>query len=243
MQDVNPAIFALITQLAAASSHRNVMVVGDDDQAIFAFRGAGAANFHDFATEYPEAAVVPLSRSFRSYQSILDCARCLILNNDPTEDGKTVHGEDGLFPPRLERQVTGLSKLLTGVPEVRDPTLIIPSTHSGTAIDGSAPGAVLAAPMVQRVQHLQYDTSFHEMEGLVQQVKQIMDRHNRTVPNHVAVRLGGDQKLSSDAAVGSAVLPLPLQYSDIAVLVRNNWDVPKVTSDRHCACEIWGYDG
>ncbi len=80
-QDTNYGQFALVKELAGA--HRNLTVVGDDDQSIYRFRGASIANILGFTTEYPEAVQVVLKDNFRSTQPILDCAYRLIVHNNP----------------------------------------------------------------------------------------------------------------------------------------------------------------
>jgi DNA helicase-2/ATP-dependent DNA helicase PcrA len=80
-QDTNHAQFELVRLLAAR--HRNVTVVGDDDQAIFRFRGASMSNILGFDREYPDARRVVLTDNYRSGQRVLDAAYRLIRHNDP----------------------------------------------------------------------------------------------------------------------------------------------------------------
>ncbi len=80
-QDTNHAQFELVQLLAAR--HRNVTVVGDDDQAIFRFRGASMANVLGFDRAYPDARRVVLTENYRSGQRLLDAAYRLIRGNDP----------------------------------------------------------------------------------------------------------------------------------------------------------------
>jgi DNA helicase-2/ATP-dependent DNA helicase PcrA len=80
-QDTNYAQFELIKLLAAR--HRNVAVVGDDDQAIFRFRGASMSNILDFDRTYPDARQVVLQENRRSPQALLDSAYRLIQHNNP----------------------------------------------------------------------------------------------------------------------------------------------------------------
>jgi len=80
-QDTNYAQFELVKLLAAR--HRNVTVVGDDDQAIFRFRGASMSNILGFDRTYPDARRVVLVENYRSGQRLLDAAYRLIRGNDP----------------------------------------------------------------------------------------------------------------------------------------------------------------
>jgi ATP-dependent DNA helicase UvrD/PcrA len=80
-QDTNYAQFELVKLLAAKK--RNVAVVGDDDQAIFRFRGASMSNILDFDRTYPDAQKVVLQENRRSPQAILDAAYRLIQHNNP----------------------------------------------------------------------------------------------------------------------------------------------------------------
>jgi DNA helicase-2/ATP-dependent DNA helicase PcrA len=80
-QDTNRAQAELVAALA--ERHRNVTVVGDDDQAIYAFRGAAIDNILDFTERYVGAKTVVLRRNYRSQAPILDAAYRLIRFNDP----------------------------------------------------------------------------------------------------------------------------------------------------------------
>jgi DNA helicase-2/ATP-dependent DNA helicase PcrA len=80
-QDTNYAQFEVVKLLAA--KHRNVTVVGDDDQAIFRFRGASMSNILDFDRTYPDAKKVVLLENRRSPQAVLDASYRLIQFNNP----------------------------------------------------------------------------------------------------------------------------------------------------------------
>ena len=67
----------------AAGRSGNLTVVGDDDQSIYAFRGAALSNILDFEKQYPKATLVVLRRNYRSTQNILDAAYRMIRHNDP----------------------------------------------------------------------------------------------------------------------------------------------------------------
>ncbi|HZS32269.1 MAG TPA: ATP-dependent DNA helicase [Methylomirabilota bacterium] len=90
-QDTNHAQFELVKLLA--QGHRNVTVVGDDDQAIFRFRGASMGNILGFGATYPDARRVVLVENYRSGQRLLDAAYRLIRHNDP-ERLEAAHGID-----------------------------------------------------------------------------------------------------------------------------------------------------
>jgi DNA helicase-2/ATP-dependent DNA helicase PcrA len=62
---------------------RSLLVVGDDSQSIYKFRGAAISNILEFQKDYPDAASVTLLKNYRSTQEILDPAYKLIQNNNP----------------------------------------------------------------------------------------------------------------------------------------------------------------
>jgi DNA helicase-2/ATP-dependent DNA helicase PcrA len=80
-QDTNRAQAELVGLLA--EPHRNVTVVGDDDQSIYKFRGAAISNILDFQDRYRGARVVVLRRNYRSRAPILEAAYRLVRFNDP----------------------------------------------------------------------------------------------------------------------------------------------------------------
>src|SRR5262249_47055603 len=78
-QDTNRVQYQLVEKLAEAT--RNLTVVGDDDQSIYAWRGAEPRNLLDFDRDFPDATVVKLEQNYRSTQMILDAANGIIKRN------------------------------------------------------------------------------------------------------------------------------------------------------------------
>ena len=78
-QDTNYAQFVLTKILSDA--HRNIMVVGDDDQSIYRFRGATIENILNFDKTYPDATVIKLEQNYRSTENILSAANAIIKHN------------------------------------------------------------------------------------------------------------------------------------------------------------------
>lgn len=89
-QDTNGAQYELVTLLAAR--HRNICVVGDDDQCIYQWRGADIKNILGFEKDYPEAKVIKLEQNYRSKANILNAANVVIVNNS-TRKSKVLRTE------------------------------------------------------------------------------------------------------------------------------------------------------
>lgn len=101
-QDTNTVQFLLLKLLA--DRHKNICVVGDDDQSIYKFRGANIANILDFEKFFPEAKVVKLEQNYRSTKMVLDAANAVIRNNVARKD-KSLWTENGQGDKVVFRQL------------------------------------------------------------------------------------------------------------------------------------------
>ena len=125
-QDTNHAQYALLNQLAGG--HRNLMVVGDPDQSIYAFRGADIRNILEFERDFPGTRTIALEQNYRSANSILNAANAVISHNRERKekdlwselgDGEPVavvetedeHGEARFVAAEVARLVEGGTSL------------------------------------------------------------------------------------------------------------------------------------
>ena len=128
-QDANPQQFRLVHRLVGARG--NVTFVGDDDQAIYSFRGAAGAGLSDLEGDYLNLRDVVLRRNYRSRAPILAAARRLICHNDPD---------------RLETS-RGVDKTLTAVRRARRPALVTHRAFGTTTEEADHVAAQIRARM------------------------------------------------------------------------------------------------
>jgi DNA helicase-2/ATP-dependent DNA helicase PcrA len=83
-QDTNHAQYQLVKELTDADS--DLLVVGDSDQSIYAFRGANIRNILEFEDDFPNAATILLEQNYRSTQTILSAANAVISRNEGRKD-------------------------------------------------------------------------------------------------------------------------------------------------------------
>ncbi len=116
-QDTNTLQYKWLRLLAGGGA--SMFAVGDDDQSIYAFRGANVGNMSDFERDYAHGTVIRLEQNYRSYGHILDAANALISHNNGRL-GKNLWTEQGEGEQiRVVEQPTDLSEAQWLVDEVR----------------------------------------------------------------------------------------------------------------------------
>ncbi len=117
-QDTNATQYRIISSLARP--HRNLCVVGDDDQSIYSWRGADIDNILGFDREYPDAKIIRLEENYRSTPEVLALANTLILHN-PNRRDKTLRAVRAPGrPPRFLEMEDEVEEAKTVVAEIKD---------------------------------------------------------------------------------------------------------------------------
>ncbi|MEG0046462.1 MAG: 3'-5' exonuclease [Comamonas sp.] len=124
-QDTNKLQYQWLKQLAGEAdgeryvSQSSVIAVGDDDQSIYAFRGARVGNMADFIREFDVKNQIKLEQNYRSYSNILDCANALISNNS-NRLGKNLRTTQGPGEPvRIYESPSDLAEAAWMVDEIK----------------------------------------------------------------------------------------------------------------------------
>ena len=124
-QDTNRLQYLWLKQLAGEerdgrfAPRASVMAVGDDDQSIYAFRGARVGNMQDFVREFDVRQTIKLEQNYRSHSNILDCANALIAHNRQRL-GKSLRTEQGPGEPvRVYQAVSDFAESEWLVDEIR----------------------------------------------------------------------------------------------------------------------------
>lgn len=116
-QDTNALQYKWLTLLAGGGAA--LFAVGDDDQSIYAFRGANVGNMADFERDYAQGNVIRLEQNYRSYGHILDAANALIEHNDGRM-GKNLWTDQGAGEPvRIMEQASDLLEAQWVLDEIR----------------------------------------------------------------------------------------------------------------------------
>jgi DNA helicase-2/ATP-dependent DNA helicase PcrA len=116
-QDTNRLQYAWLKMLAGPGS--SVLAVGDDDQSIYAFRGARVGNMADFVREFEVRHQIKLEQNYRSFSNILDSANALIAHNK-TRLGKNLRTDQGPGEPvRVYESPTDMAEAQWMVEEIR----------------------------------------------------------------------------------------------------------------------------
>ncbi len=106
-QDTNRAQYVLVKLLT--EEHRQVTVVGDDDQSVYSWRGADVRNILNFEEDYPDTMIVTLDQNYRSTTTILDAANALVSQQpqaqaeEPVERARSGRAGPDLRMPRRAR--------------------------------------------------------------------------------------------------------------------------------------------
>ncbi|TWT76893.1 ATP-dependent DNA helicase PcrA [Posidoniimonas polymericola] len=116
-QDTNHSQYEIVRGLAMG--HRNLCVVGDDDQSIYSWRGAEVTHILTFNKDWPEAKTVRLEANYRSRKPIIDYANTLIVHNAHRHDKVLRPAKGGGEPPRIMQYKDELTEAKEVVFDIR----------------------------------------------------------------------------------------------------------------------------
>ncbi|HMO14625.1 MAG TPA: UvrD-helicase domain-containing protein [Pirellulaceae bacterium] len=116
-QDTNQSQYRIVQRLA--QQHRNLCVVGDDDQSIYAWRGAEVRHILNFKQDWPDAKIFCLEENYRSTEKILVAANRLIKFNKTRHEKELKAGRPGGDPPQVRRFADDTREAAEVVREIR----------------------------------------------------------------------------------------------------------------------------
>jgi len=116
-QDTNGPQYRIVKSLA--DRHRNLCVVGDDDQSIYGWRGADVSHILNFQKDWPDAKVVRLEDNYRSKAPILEAANTLIAHNSSRHSKILRPFREGGLPPRMLRMENETLEAESVIAEIR----------------------------------------------------------------------------------------------------------------------------
>jgi DNA helicase-2/ATP-dependent DNA helicase PcrA len=168
-QDTNWAQYELIKILAAPQN--NLLVVGDDNQSVYKFRGASLSNIMQFKDDYPQAKTVVLTDNYRSGQVILDVAYDFIKYNDPNTLETKLGISKKLTGHKDDRGVTEVLSFATEQEEVRGVVAAIAEIYRASAVKWSDFAILVrandtAVPYIGELTKLGIPNVFVSLKGL-----------------------------------------------------------------------------
>ncbi len=149
-QDTNPMQSRLVDMLV--NEKQNLIVVGDDDQSIYGFRGATLRNILDFKNRYPNASEAALTENYRSGQKILDTAYNLIQNNNPDRLEESLK-----INKKLTSKNLGKAPVVEHFEQLEDEILWIAENIKKRIEDGEAAGDIAVLTRRRQTAHLIHD--------------------------------------------------------------------------------------
>jgi DNA helicase-2/ATP-dependent DNA helicase PcrA len=201
-QDTNPMQSRLIDLLYSGKNSQSLIVVGDDDQSIYGWRGATLQNILSFKERYPDAAQTALTINYRSGQAILDAAYKLIQNNNPNRleanlniNKRLTSDQPGQAPviKRFEDTDSELAGLAADISTRLDLlndnepisiAVLTRSNNTAQAVHHALSSAEVPHRVIGATQDL-YDQPIVRM--LVEFIRTLADPHNNTSLHHTLI--------------------------------------------------------
>ncbi len=171
-QDTNNAQMRILSLLTSAPEHGgrpNIMVVGDDDQAIYKFQGAELSNILDFRHRYIDVGLVSMTDNYRSTQGILDLAMNIMRKGEK----------------RLENLIPDLSKQLKSFKSANKTEDRSDVTRHRTNLDVTSESLLRDMGSATDVSYHLFETHLHEYKFVAQKIRELIDAG--TKPEDIAI--------------------------------------------------------